>query len=264
VVIETGSGYENITLGNGAGDTVTAQYQYYSKITAGNGAGDTVNAQGGVADSITLGNGAGDTVNAQGSRSDGYSPYSVTLGDGAGDTVNAQVDDGGLNIALGNGARDVVNAQAGIGDTIAVGKGNNDTVFAHNSTNDNITVGDGNDTIYAGLNTTMTVGVGQDSFVFDQTTPGAIGQAAITGFNPNKDSFTFSNQLTTSVSYQDDAHGNAVITVDSAGDTITLVGVHSSELHPSDFHFADPAKNGGARSSVSFVEPNRAPCGLHF
>ena len=63
----------------------------------------------------------------------------------------------------------------------------------------------------------MTVGVGQDSFVFDQTTPGAIGQAAITGFNPNKDSFTFSNQLTTSVSYQDDAHGNAVITVDSGG-----------------------------------------------
>ena len=33
----------------------------------------------------------------------------------------------------------------------------------------------------------------------------------------------------------------AVVTVDNAGDTITLVGVHASELHPSDFHFADPA-----------------------
>ena len=77
----------------------------------------------------------------------------------------------------------------------------------------------------------MTVGVGQDSFVFDQTTPGTIGTATITGFNPNKDSFTFSNQLTNSVSYHDNAQGNAVIAVDSAGDTITLVGVHSSELH---------------------------------
>jgi hypothetical protein len=44
--------------------------------------------------------------------------------------------------------------------------------------------------------------------------------------------------LTTAVSYQDNAQGNAVITVDNAGDTITLVGVHSSALHPSDFHFA--------------------------
>jgi hypothetical protein len=102
-------------------------------------------------------------------------------------------------------------------------------------------VGNGNDTIHAGLNTTMTVGTGHDSFVFEQTTPGSIVTATVTGFNPNKDSFTFSNQLTTSVSYQDDAHGNAVITVDSAGDTITLLGVHASELHPNDFHFVDPA-----------------------
>ena len=88
----------------------------------------------------------------------------------------------------------------------------------------------------------MTVGTGHDSFVFEQTTPGTnLGQATITGFDPQKDVITFSSQLTTSVSYQDDAHGNAVVTVDNAGDTITLVGVHASELHPSDFHFVDPA-----------------------
>src|SRR5262249_46112056 len=34
-----------------------------------------------------------------------------------------------------------------------------------------------------------------------------------------------------------DVNGNAVITVDNSGDTITLVGVHSSALHASDFHF---------------------------
>ena len=76
--------------------------------------------------------------------------------------------------------------------------------------------------------------------MFEQTTPASIGTATVTGFEPRKDSFTFSNQLTTSVSYHDNAQGNAVITVDNAGDTITLVGVHASELHPSDFHFADP------------------------
>jgi hypothetical protein len=48
-------------------------------------------------------------------------------------------------------------------------------------------------------------------------------------------------QLTTSVSYRDDSHGNAVITVDNAGDTITLMGVHASQLQLSDFHFVDPA-----------------------
>jgi hypothetical protein len=47
--------------------------------------------------------------------------------------------------------------------------------------------------------------------------------------------------LTTSVSYHDNAQGNAVVTVDNLGDTITLVGVHASELHPSNFHFVDPA-----------------------
>jgi hypothetical protein len=109
------------------------------------------------------------------------------------------------------------------------------------SNNSSITVGNGNDTIYVGNSDAIKVGTGQDSFVFQQTTPGNIGAVTVTGFNPDKDSFTFSNQLTTSVSYHDDSHGNAVVTVDNAGDTITLMGVHSSQLQPSDFHFVDPA-----------------------
>jgi hypothetical protein len=78
--------------------------------------------------------------------------------------------------------------------------------------------------------------------VFQQTTPGTVGAVTVAGFDPSKDVFVFSNQLTTSVSYQDNAQGNAVITVDSnPADTITLVGVHSADLHPSDFQFADTA-----------------------
>ena len=74
--------------------------------------------------------------------------------------------------------------------------------------------------------------------MFEQTTPGFIGAVTINHFDPSKDVITLSSQLTTTVSYQDDSQGNAVITVDTSGDTITLVGVHSSALHASDFHFA--------------------------
>jgi hypothetical protein len=60
--------------------------------------------------------------------------------------------------------------------------------------------------------------------------------------------------LTTSVSYQDNAQGNAVVTVDNAGDTITLAGVHSSQLHPSDFHFVDdPAAPPAAPSTAQLI-----------
>ena len=203
-----------------------------AQVTLGNGNNDTVEFTG-FYSSVTLGNGARDVVT-------GSSAYgTIALGDGAGDVVNAP-NVGFENITLGKGARDTVNAQFSSNADITLGNGARDVVNAQNSFGDSITVGHGNDTIYAGQNTTITVGTGHDSFVFEQTTPGSIGTATVTGFEPHKDSFTFSNQLTTSVSYHDNAQGNAVITVDNAGDTITLVGVHASELHPSDFHFADP------------------------
>jgi Ca2+-binding RTX toxin-like protein len=100
--------------------------------------------------------------------------------------------------------------------------------MASNAGNSEITAGNGNDTIYVGRDNTVTVGTSHDSFIFEQTTPGNIGAVTVTGFDPGKDVITFSTQLTTSVSYHDNAEGNAVVTVDNAGDTITLVGVHAS------------------------------------
>jgi hypothetical protein len=44
-----------------------------------------------------------------------------------------------------------------------------------------------------------------------------------------------------------------MITVDNAGDTITLVGVHASELHPSDFHFADPAAVPASATTAQMI-----------
>jgi hypothetical protein len=83
--------------------------------------------------------------------------------------------------------------------------------------------------------------------------PGYIGAVTINHFDPDKDLFTFSSQLTTSVSYHDNAQGNAVITVDNSGDTITLVGVQASELHPSNFHFVDPAAAPAIATTAQMV-----------
>ena len=142
-------------------------------------------------------------------------------------------------ISLGNGNNDVVNDGGGIFDKITLGNGNNDTVFG--GPHSTITVGNGNDTIHVGFSDTITVGKGQDSFVFDQVPadgPHLIGAVTINHFDPSKDVIVIQKALATSFNAQDDAHGNAVITFNGdTQDTITLVGVHSSALHASDFHF---------------------------
>jgi hypothetical protein len=203
---------DTIVLGNGSGDSISS-VSAYNTITLGNGSHDAVYTVSD-GDTITLGNGAYDFARIDNSDHD-----TIVLGNGLGDAV---INESGYfsHITLGDGNHDVVNAQHSIADVV--------------------TVGNGNDTIFAGLNTTMTVGTGHDSFVFEQTTPGDIGWATISGFDPHKDSITFASELTSSVSYHDDAHGNAVIAVDgNASDTITLEGVHAAQLHAADFHFVD-------------------------
>jgi hypothetical protein len=199
---------DNITLGNGAGDTVIVGFapfpfggNTHDKISLGNGAGDSVVS---LAATVSVGDGDRDVVTAD----DGI----VTMGKGNNDVFNATpFDTPGAIVTLGNGNGDVVNDF--VNGNPQVG-------------NKTITVGNGNDTIYVGNSDTIQVGTGQDSFVFQQTTPGTVGAVTVAGFDPNKGSFTFSSQLTTSVTYQDNAQGNAVITVDSnPADTITLVGV---------------------------------------
>jgi serralysin len=142
----------------------------------------------------------------------------------------------GTTITLGNGVGDRVDARDSQHDTITLGNGDGDTVFGGGSSN--ITVGNGNDTIHVGFANIVTVGTGQDTFMFDQTRAGAIGAVTINGFDPSKDVIVLQTALVPgqNVPAHDDASGNAVVTV-TAGDTITLVGVHSSDLHASDFLF---------------------------
>ena len=189
---------DNSTIKAGNGiDTVIAGSN--DKISLGNG-NDTV--LGGSGDTIQAGNGT-DTVStgANSSVTAGNSPDTVTVGDNS-------------KVVLGNGQDQVT---AGASSTI--------------------TVGNGSDTINVGKGDTVTVGNGQDSFILAQTAAGNIGAVTINHFNPAKDGITFSSQLTTAVSYLDNAQGNAVITLDTSGDTITLVGVQASALHASNFHF---------------------------
>src|SRR5262249_53983941 len=147
----------------------------------------------------SLGNGTGDSVFAFADT--------ISVGDGNGDAVTG----GDGTVTLGNGNNDVFNVHpfTAQGTSIVLGNGNGDVVndfrgaFQHLPSDNTITVGNGNDTIYVGGGDTITVGTGHDSFVFQQTTPGTVGAVTVTGFDPSKDVFIFSNQLTTSVSYQD-------------------------------------------------------------
>jgi hypothetical protein len=98
-----------------------------------------------------------------------------------------------------------------------------------------ITFDNGNNTVHVGLGDTVTVGKGRDTFVFDQTTPGSIGDVTINHFDPKHDVIQFQSALAAAVTPVDDSHGNAVIAV--GGGTITLADVHASALKASDFHF---------------------------
>jgi uncharacterized protein (TIGR03118 family) len=209
---ETISGPGALTVGNGK-DIVNVSGGTDASIKIGEG-DDNLTFSGGTDNNIKVGNGD-DTVSLIGGSG---SPNSL----GTGNTVT-----------LGNG-NDTVTAAAS--NTITLGNGV-DTVFA--GANDAVTLGNGKDTIHVGQSDTITVGKGQDTFIFDQTAAGKIGGVTINGFDPSKDVIQLTKTLVPGQNVlpaTDDAHGNAVITV-ASGDTITLVGVHSSALQASDFHF---------------------------
>jgi Ca2+-binding RTX toxin-like protein len=232
---------DTITLGDGNDDSVfiiafRSQLSGHNTITLGNGNNDAVVLQilSTLPNVITLGDGDGDVVQghtlAQGGTGD-----QITVGNGKNDAV---VSGGGSTISVGDGDGAVV--WTGGQDQITVGNGNNDTVFSQFGYN-TITVGNGNDTIHVATNDTVAVGKGQDVFVFDsffEKQPGGIGAVTITGFNPSKDVIVIQQTLATSFAAHDDVHGNAVVTFPNDGqDHITLVGVHASDLHASDFQF---------------------------
>jgi hypothetical protein len=222
--ISTGAN-SHVTVGNGS-DTIAVGD--ISTVALGTGQ-DTVTA--GANAAITGGNGQ-DAVTAGATAN-------ITLGNGN-DTVTAGANS---TVTLGNGND---HATAGSDSTIKLGNGT-DTVIA--GTNNVINLGNGADTVYAASGDTITVGNGHDTFVFGlspgQTTAGLIGPVTINHFNPANDVIEIASTLpggwdtsfTRLESHIQTISGNAVITLDTSGDTITLVGVLASSLHASDFHF---------------------------
>jgi hypothetical protein len=230
-----------IMMGNGAGDNVEVGDFTQGTIKLGDGVGDQVATDNrAVGNTIILGNGADDSVSEFGSNN------TIVLGNGDGDMVSVGPDGGqGDHITLGNGNGDGVNVfphpQFLVQLEITLGNGNGDTVQATDTQNAVIKVGNGNDTIFVGQSSTVTVGTGQDTFIFNQASLGLfIGDAVtINGFDPSKDVLQLPLAVQNTYSAQDDVHGNAVIKFQGdTKDSITLVGVHSSALHASDFHFA--------------------------
>jgi uncharacterized protein (TIGR03118 family) len=217
------------TIGN-ASDTFNETISGPGALTVGNGK-DTVNVSGGTDASIKIGNGTDNLTFSGGTDNN------ISIGNGD-DTVSLSGGSGipnslgtGNTVTLGNGD-DTVTAAAS--NRITLGNGD-DTVFA--GANDAVTLGNGKDTIHVGLANTVTVGTGQDSFVFHQTVPSTIGAVTINGFDASKDVIVMQQTLASTFSVHDDVHGNAVITfAGDNSDSITLVGVHASALHSSDFH----------------------------
>ena len=132
-------GYNTITLGQGAGDSVHS-FAGFDTISLGGGKGDSVFLDAvelgfvGIASSVVLGNGAADTV-----VDSGRGLNNIALGDGAGDFVYADTyfGDGPAvtefavtgSITVGNGGHDVVQAFEGLGGyTIQTGSGSGDVV----------------------------------------------------------------------------------------------------------------------------------------
>jgi hypothetical protein len=111
-------------------------------------------------------------------------------------------------ITLGNGARDVVEATLSTNSTITVGNGNNDNIFA-------------------GANSIITLGKGGSDVVVFAQHASVIGQGTITHFDPGKDVIQLHSTLGFTIGA---VNGNAVLS-DGRGDTITLVGVQSTDLH---------------------------------
>ena len=156
--VQYGGGHNTVHVGNGVHDYVYAAQSAYGAFTFGDGAEDAIEFYQGNHNTVHLGNGANDFVSSSGSY----------------DTI-----------ILGNGDSDRFDAQ-GSHDSITLGNGNGDVVYDQYGSFNTIKLGSGDDTVHVGFSDTITVGKGADTFIFDQTTPGSIGNVTI-NFDPAHD-----------------------------------------------------------------------------
>jgi VCBS repeat-containing protein len=125
--------------------------------------------------------------------------------------------------------------QAGADTTLKAGKG--PFVLDGSAGGDTLKAGSGKDVLIGGNGDTLTAGHGQDSFLFRPD----FGTNTIANFNVHRDTLQFADSIFSSVhdilAHTVDTSAGAVIS-DGHGDTVTLLGVTSAQLHmhQHDFH----------------------------
>jgi VCBS repeat-containing protein len=157
----------------------------------------------------------------------GIDTFSYTAADGDGGTATST-----LTVVVTSPGQTYVGGTAGttikggFGFYVLDGGGGNDTLIA----------GIGVQVLIGGPNDTLTAALGSDTFAFAPN----FGMNTINHFSPILDSIELpKSEFANFAAVQSDMQqvgANTVITYDPA-DVITLIGVHASSLHASDFHF---------------------------
>ncbi len=133
----------------------------------------------------------------------------------------------------------------GNGDSVTSTGFNNTVNFDSNNASLSVTAngdtininGNGNTVTVAGFSNTLVLGGNNDTFVFNFA---SVGQEVVKNFNVATDQIDFNNSIFSNahavLNATHDVNGNAVITIDAAlHETITLAGIHTAQLHLSDF-----------------------------
>jgi VCBS repeat-containing protein len=124
---------------------------------------------------------------------------------------------------------------AGTDTTLSAGKG--PFVLDGSAGGDTLKAGSGDDVLIGGNGDTLTGGHGQDTFLFRPD----FGTNTIANFNVHRDTLQFDDSIFSSVhdilAHTVDTSAGAVVS-DGHGDTVTLLGVTSAQLHmhQHDFH----------------------------
>ncbi len=254
--------------GDQAADTVVAQGSDIGSVLGFSVSGGAISATGTPTSVSVTGGEAGDHfVVAGGAGADTLSatvgvqaPTDVVLSGGAGDdlvqfsgttandTISAGADNGQLAL-LGNGGS-VIHVAADVETTLIQGGSGDDQIIAGSGVatithlildggagNDTITGGDGGDSITSGLgndlvsgghgNDIVDLGSGNDTFTWN---PGD-GSDSVSG-GAGTDTVVFNGaNISEQISVVDDGQGDAVLTRDVAGITMTMNGVETLDIN---------------------------------
>jgi VCBS repeat-containing protein len=211
-------------------------------------AGDTgwqvsaVNGQAGNVDNVVAGRFGSLTIHEDGSYTYTASSNAVLPASGVGQdvfTYTAETGQGGTATST----LTVIVTAAGLnfiggalGQTITSPTGGHSAVLDGGAGNNTLIAANGATVLIGGPGDTLTGGKGADTYVFT----GHFGSNEITNYNPSKDIIELDKTEFTNLKAVHDATkpaGHNTVISDTAGDSITLIGINPSQLHFDASHF---------------------------